>query len=188
MALNTPLYGIPFEFYVVLDSRDDPGVALSDPPIEIGDVKVVKRDFAAGTAVEANIVTLPAVSPAGTPHVRVNLSAAEMQADIVSILFSDQSGGAWLDLHIEIAPQRVPSGSVDTASFTPTTTQFDTDLTEVTDNHYLDLYLYWLTGANSGLSRRISAYTGATKRITLATALPDAPAAGDQFVILGRSE
>lgn len=188
MALNTPIYGVPFEFFVILDSRSDPGTAVTDPSIEIGDVKVVQRDISGDSVSEANITTLPVVSPAGTPHVRVNLSAAEMQADIVSVLFSDQDGGEWLDLHIVINPQRLPSGAVDTSSFTPTTTQFDTDLTEATDNHYLDLYLYWLTGSNSGLSRRISGYAGASKRITLATALPDVPAAGDQFIILGRSE
>lgn len=68
------------------------------------------------------------------------------------------------------------------------TTVFITALTEATDNHYNGAFIVFTSGTLAGQSRKISDYDGATKTITLSTALTDAPANGAPFIIIGRSE
>ena len=179
---NFPVYGVPFTFYVTLESGSQTGKIVTNPTLTAGDV-VISKDGGA----EANLATLPTVTPAGGKHVQVSLSAAEMTADDVSIIFSDPDN-EWTDLHIHIQPQRIPFATVDASTYTPTVSSFETDLTEATSDHYKDLFVYFLTGANSGLSRKIGTYDGTNKRISVSTPLPDPPANGDQFLILGRSE
>lgn len=185
MASNTPIYGVEYIFYCTLQSQASPSIYQANPTLATGDVKVSKDG---GT--EANLNTLPTVTPASGKRVKVTLSATEMSADDVSVIFSDAAGAEWADLHINFQPIRIPFSTVDDATVTPTTTVFDTDLTETTNDHYNDLYVYFLTGTNAGLSRKISDYDGTTNvgQITVATALPDAPVDGDKFIIIGRSE
>jgi len=57
-----------------------------------------------------------------------------------------------------------------------------TDLTETTNNHYKGLVLKWTTGALAEQGTTITAYDGATKKLTY-TAVTDAPVATDKFVI-----
>lgn len=64
-----------------------------------------------------------------------------------------------------------------------TTTQFTTNLTEATNAHYNGRIVVWLTGALTGQATDITAYTGATKLVTV-TAMTEAPAAADRFVIV----
>ena len=66
-------------------------------------------------------------------------------------------------------------------------TVFITALTEASDDHYNGAFLLFVTSGNLiGQARRVSDYDGATKTITLASALTEAPANGAAFVILGR--
>jgi hypothetical protein len=69
-------------------------------------------------------------------------------------------------------------------SGTPTTTVFDggQGLSDV-DGSYVGSTLTFTSGALKGASSTISAYTGATRQITVGTAFSAAPAVGDQFVI-----
>lgn len=62
-------------------------------------------------------------------------------------------------------------------------TQATTDLTETTNDHYKGRIVMWRTGALIGQVTDITAYDGATKTMTF-TALTEAPAAGDEFVIV----
>jgi hypothetical protein len=100
---------------------------------------------------------------------------------------SDAAGDEWCDLTINIQPVGwvTPSAVNDVSA---STTVFVTDLTEATDDHYNNMFLVFTDGALQGQSRKISDYAGGTKTITLATALTDAPADNDPFIILGRSE
>jgi len=65
---------------------------------------------------------------------------------------------------------------------TPTTTVIDTDLTEATTDHYKGRILTFTGGAVAGQSTDITGYNGTTKELTV-TALTNAPAAADPFVI-----
>jgi len=82
-----------------------------------------------------------------------------------------------------------PSGSViDDNDPDPTTTAFETDLAEASNDHYNGAFCVFYSGALAGQSRKISDYDGTTKVLTVAVAFTEAPAAGDDFLIIGRSE
>ena len=69
-----------------------------------------------------------------------------------------------------------------------TTTDFDTDLSEASDDHYNDLAMVFTSGNLKGQVRRITDYTGSTKNCSFTTAWTEAPADTDTFIILGRIE
>ena len=58
-----------------------------------------------------------------------------------------------------------------------------TDLSEATDDHYINRSVVWLTGALAGQGRVITDYTGSNGKLTYA-ATTEAPSAADTFVIL----
>jgi len=66
---------------------------------------------------------------------------------------------------------------------TPSTTVIQTNLTEVTDSHYVGRVVVFTSGAAAGEATDITAYSGATGTLTV-TALTTAPAATDTFVIV----
>lgn len=66
---------------------------------------------------------------------------------------------------------------------TLTTTQMSTNLTEATNSHYHDRVIVWISGALKGQVAQITAYNGSTKVFTF-TAVTDAPANGDKFIIV----
>lgn len=72
----------------------------------------------------------------------------------------------------------------DVSDLSPTTTEFDTNLTVATDDFYNDGVIIFTEGQNQGVVRRVSDYGGASKTITIDPALPFAPADGDRFAIL----
>ena len=95
---NPPVKGEDFEIQVALEDYWNPGNFKSNPTLAAGDVKVVKDGGAA-----ANVTTLAAVEPASGVFVTVFLSATEMNADVVSVAFVDQtSPKEWSDLFISI--------------------------------------------------------------------------------------
>ncbi|MBI5071788.1 SH3 domain-containing protein [Candidatus Falkowbacteria bacterium] len=75
----------------------------------------------------------------------------------------------------------VTQSTVNDAS--PSVTSFITSLTNSTDDFYKNSVLTFTSGALNGQVRRISAYNGTTKSITLDPALTSAPANGDAFTI-----
>jgi hypothetical protein len=80
------------------------------------------------------------------------------------------------------------SWAVDTATFTATTTVFETT-DAVNKDLFTDQGLYWTSGTNKGQTSHVSgyAYSGNSKvKLTLSAALPNAPANGDTFQIIGR--
>lgn len=69
-----------------------------------------------------------------------------------------------------------------TVSSGPTNTLIPTNLTESTDDHYNGRTITFTSGALDGQSTAITDYVGASKDLTV-TALTEAPAQGDKFVI-----
>ncbi|MCB1150932.1 hypothetical protein KDK88_05255 [bacterium] len=102
MAQQYPVKNVAYEFDVSLESQAAPGTFQAAPTLAAGDVKVIKDG---GTA--ANITTLPTVTPSGGVVVRVQLSATEMDADKVTVVFQDVAGDEWYDLAVAIQPQAV---------------------------------------------------------------------------------
>jgi len=94
MAYNPPRRNVAFVTRVSLDSYASPGRAQVAPTLATGDVKVDKD----GAGLN-NLNTLPTVSPSGSQLVLVSLIAAEMDADVVTIVFRDQTTTPeWCDL------------------------------------------------------------------------------------------
>ena len=95
---NPPVKNQDFEFDICLEDYVNPGRLKSNPTLASGDVKITKDNGAL-----ANLTTLPTVSPASSPIVRVQLSATEMNADKVTITFIDQTDPPeWGDTAITI--------------------------------------------------------------------------------------
>ena len=94
MAYNPPRRNAAFVTRVSLDSYATPGRAQVAPTLAAGDVKIDKD----GAGLN-NLGTLPTVSPSGSQLVLVSLTATEMDADIVTIVFRDQTTTPeWCDL------------------------------------------------------------------------------------------
>jgi hypothetical protein len=95
---NPPIKGEDFGFDACLEDFGTPGLFKVNPTLAAGDVKISKDNGAF-----ANLNTLPSVSPASGRGVSVILSATEMTADKVLVVFSDQtSPPEWSDLAISI--------------------------------------------------------------------------------------
>ena len=72
-------------------------ILQNSPTLAAGDVKVSKDN---GTF--NNLSNLPAVTPPASKLVQVQMTAAEMNADRVDVLFSDVAGSEWCDLLVMI--------------------------------------------------------------------------------------
>ncbi len=98
---------------------------------------------------------------------------------------------SWLHVKIEKAgmqPADVTGDmdeQVDFAVVSGDATTFVTDLTSSVTDFYKGGLVRGTTGANAGCgTRKISAYNGTTKAVTLESALPAAPSAADLFVLV----
>jgi hypothetical protein len=151
-----------------------------NPTLAAGDVKLSKDGGA-----EANLGTLPTVSPAGGTSVRVVLSAAETECARAVITFVDAAGAEWENQSILIhTPLQEGGLAGKITSGTPTTTAFrSSQLAGLQTDHYKDVWIKFLTGACAGALCRITAFDPTTDQATV-TALPTAPAVGDVWEAL----
>jgi hypothetical protein len=93
---NPPVKNEDFIIRVALEDYTAPGRFKSSATIAAGDFKVDKD----GAGLN-NLGTLPAVDPASTKLVKITLSSTEMNADVVTIICSDQTDPPeWCDLVI----------------------------------------------------------------------------------------
>jgi hypothetical protein len=63
---------------------------------------------------------------------------------------------------------------------------FVTDLTSTTNSYCKDSYLKFVSGALINQQKRISAYNGTSKLVTLSSGFTATPAAGDEFFIVNQ--
>ena len=101
MAHNPPLRATAYEFYLSLVSQSNTKVFQNNPTLAAGDVKVSKDGGSL-----SNVATLPSAVGSGKV-VKVALSAGEMTADNVTVIFSDAAGSEWCDLVVNIQPVNV---------------------------------------------------------------------------------
>jgi len=95
---NPPTKNEDFVLYVALASTTDGASFKIDPTIASGDWKVSKDGGAL-----TDLATLPVVTPAASMLLKVELSAAEMNADVVSIVGVDQTiPKEWADFVLSI--------------------------------------------------------------------------------------
>lgn len=96
MSYTPPKKNAEYIFYMGLTSRST-GQFQANPTLAAGDVLVSTDGGALG-----NLTTLPAVTPAASKMVKVTVSAAEMNGDNITIVFSDAAGAEWDDCIINI--------------------------------------------------------------------------------------
>lgn len=164
-------------------SQGNPLLFQTNPTLAAGDVKIAKDGGA-----KANLNTLPAVTPAASNDVKVTVSATEMDADNVKIVFSDAAGAEWCDLSVNIQPYGlILAGTVNDAG--ATATDFDTTLTGFGNDFFNKAFLVFTDGVLQGSGgRKIADYVSVTGNFDFTGDLfTAAPANGDPFVIVGRS-
>jgi hypothetical protein len=95
---NPPVKNEDFKVPITLADMAVPGSLKSSPTIAAGDFKVSKDGAAFN-----NLTTLPVVLPAGSVGVMLELSASEMNADVLLIVGIDQSTPKeWCDFSLGI--------------------------------------------------------------------------------------
>lgn len=176
---NPPQWGVAHTLYLSLTSQADTKLHQANPTWASGDAKVAKDDGA-----PANRGTLPVVDSDFTDRTKVVISATEMEADNVTLIFSDASGAEWCDLTINIATSRLHRSVVhsDTKSGTLSTTQCSSNLSESTDDHYNGRLITFITGILEGQGNNITDYV-ATNGVLTFSAMTEAPGSSDKFVI-----
>jgi len=95
-SYNPPKKNTAFVMYLSLRSQADVRLFQVNPTLAAGDVKVSKDGGAL-----ANVTTLPTVV-SSTALVKLELSSTEMNADNVTVIFTDAAGGQWCDLVINL--------------------------------------------------------------------------------------
>jgi len=108
MAGVPPKKGSAFTFTVALTQQGNTKLFKSNPTLASGDVQVSK-DY--GTF--SNIATLPDAEPDSGSAIRVQLSATEMDADVVTVLFHDAAGDEWCDQLITIHTDSATIGEIE---------------------------------------------------------------------------
>jgi hypothetical protein len=109
-----PKKNAAFVMYVGLPDADDSSAFKASPTLAAGDVKISKDGGAF-----ANVTNLPAVTPAAGKSVQLSLTATEMDADNVVVVFSDQTATEeWNDvvIHIHTAARQVDDLAYPTVS------------------------------------------------------------------------
>jgi hypothetical protein len=129
----------------------------------------------------ANLPTDVAGVQSDTDDIQTRLPAA-LVGGRIDANASAISGSAATADRIEAWMNAFLTGTVEEGGG-PTTTVFQTDAAEATDDHFKNSIIVFTGGALLGQARRISNYTGATGTVTVDPALTEAPTAGDTWII-----
>ena len=108
MAGVPPKKGVAFSFTTALTDQSDTKLLKANPTLATADCQVSK-DYGAF----ANLATLPDAEPDAGYAIRVQLSATEMDADVVTVLFHDTSGAEWCDQVITILTDTATIGEIE---------------------------------------------------------------------------
>lgn len=162
--------------------------------VDLETVKTQSVTCAAGVTVNTNVGTTQPVNFTGTggsalvkgdtvdiAGAAVSTSSAQIGTNVVNIA-GDSTAATRLKNLFTAAVQ----GTVDDATFTPTTTAFETSFTVDTDK-YTSEAIYFVTGDNAGFTSGVTAYAFTNSKVKLTVnALPAAPADGDVFLVFGK--
>lgn len=105
-----PIKNSAYSFYCALTSQADTDIFKTNPTLAAGDVTV---SIDGGSA--NNIGTLPQASPAAGAVLKCDLTASEMNGDVISIKFTDAAGAEWQDLLVTLLTETDSLTSLGTA-------------------------------------------------------------------------
>lgn len=159
-------------------SHLDTAISTVDGKIDTVDSNVDAILVDTGTTIPATLGT-----PAGA-SMSVDIAAIKTVADAIKVI--TDALGATAAARLALSAASILPGTVDTAGFTPTTTEFEADdITEATGEHFTGRVIIFTSGALQYQACSISAYSLATGRghFTV-SALTEAPANNDTFIIV----
>ena len=136
-------------FSLGLPSIASSGVFQVNPTLATGDVQISKDGGAL-----ANLASLPTVTPAGGKIVQVVLTATEMNADNVTLVFSDQADDEWQDVLFNVQTSSVQlnelatQASVDTVDGLVDAIKAKTDDLTFTKTNELDTNIQSVNGTS----------------------------------------
>ena len=107
--MASPKKNAAYTFAIGLLDTAAPTTFKVNPTLAVGDFKV-DIDGAGFT----NLATTPTVEPAGGRRVKIPLSAAEMNGDVIMVQGVDAAGGEWNEVLICITPDTKRVSDVDT--------------------------------------------------------------------------
>lgn len=182
-----------------VDATNHPGVCeiqLADARYAVISAKSLLVSLSGATNLAETDVVIPLRDLDPYDSVRAGLSALpNAAADAAGGLPISDAGGLDLDNRMLSAGAvtalnnsagQIIAGTVDTASFTPTTSQFEADdITESTDDHYVGRAIIFTSGSLAGQATSITDYelSGSNGKFTVAT-MTEAPGNNDTFVIV----
>lgn len=105
---------------------------------------------------------------------------AAAAVDLLDVNVEEINANATAPAQLALSADTIENGA---CVGTPTTTVVDTDLTEAQDDIYIGRVVIFTSGNARGEATEITDYNGTTKELTV-TALANAPAAADTFVII----
>lgn len=108
MAGVPPKKATAFSFTTALTLQSDTKLLKANPTLAAGDA-LISKDYGAF----ANLTTLPDAEPDAGYAVRVQLSATEMDADVVTVLLHDAAGAEWCDQLITILTDTATVGEIE---------------------------------------------------------------------------
>jgi fructose-specific component phosphotransferase system IIB-like protein len=200
---NTTISSVNSQTSIVLTAGPAEDDALNGRQLILHDVAsavqwstVIVSDYT-GASKTCTLAAAPTFTVAATDNVAV-MGPAPLQPATAGSTLTVTSGRANADVtHLNgstanllkqiAALSTMVTGTVDTGSFTATTTAFESDdVTEATTSHYVGRNVLFIApSALAGQAARITAYelSGANGKFTV-TAMTEAPANNDTFVIV----
>ena len=115
-----------------------------------------------------------------TGRYKVDLTAAEMDADSVHLIVQNASMD---DVDVIMLTGAQPTGSVVTDG-SNSASSFKTDLTETTDSYWVDALILFTSGNLAGQVKKVTAYDGTTKFISVGSSFTGTPSSGDRFLLV----
>jgi hypothetical protein len=131
-----------------------------------------------GGFVEVDATNAPGLYRLDLPDAAI----ARGENSVIVTLTSSSSARQYGILHLDPEPS-VVQGQV--ADSNPTASTFETDLTQGLDDFWADSFVLFVSGTLAGAVERVTGYDGTNGALTTA-GFPQAPADGDQFIMLNR--
>jgi len=165
-------------------------VTSSSGVLEVN-TKQINGDASAAAALDAaidnsnNVVAVNVTRIDNSTTSATNLSnytdgTSNQPVDTVKI-----SGDSTAADRLEAMMDACPIGTVDNTAFTPTTTAFETNISEATADHFNDRVCLFVTGNLAGQQKAVTDYVLSSGRGKFTVnALTEAPANGDTFILV----
>lgn len=162
---------------VIVKSTEGEPTAIFLYTEQAGDIRVT---LSAVTHTGAVIPTVTAATLAAAVHTGATVPTVTDVTNAVTADVTQLSGNAPAATALRYGALGLVTGTIGVGS---TSTVFETNLTEVTNDHYNGRVVTLVTGGLAGQSLAITDYDGTNKRLTVSAVTADAPANGDLFVI-----